>query len=250
MNPEVAAAGISAGAGLLGGLIGFAGGERQADRNEWNVARSNEANERIANENRNFQERMSNSAYQRAVEDLKAAGLNPMLAYAQGGASTPSGSTATMQAAHVEDSLGKGVSSALDSMRLRKEMKAVDSQTDLNKITESTVKAQEGVNLASAKEKQMQNEITKAMIPALKKQADVDLKRAIIDGNLVGVDAVLKRSGQAAGTLNDAAGVFKFWNKGKSIPIGGQTREKWPNAREQDEKRRQDQIDKANDLFK
>lgn len=47
-----------------------------------------------ANKNRDWQERMSGSAHQREVEDLKKAGLNPMLSIRHGGASTPSGAMA------------------------------------------------------------------------------------------------------------------------------------------------------------
>lgn len=78
---------IGAGIGALaGGALGFFGGSQ-----------TNASNAKQAQKNRDFQERMSSTAYQRAVEDMKKAGLNPALAYQQGGASSPSGSTAVMQ---------------------------------------------------------------------------------------------------------------------------------------------------------
>jgi len=94
----IAAAAITGGGALLGGLIGSSG-QRAA----------NKANERIARENRAFQERMSSTAYQRAATDLEKAGLNRILALGSP-ASSPGGSTAVMQ--NPKASIAAGVTSA------------------------------------------------------------------------------------------------------------------------------------------
>ena len=85
-SPEWIGAAIGAAGSILGGVLGSSG---QKD--------ANDANLQIAQENREFQERMSNTAYQRGTADMKAAGINPLMAGMKGGASTPSGATATMQ---------------------------------------------------------------------------------------------------------------------------------------------------------
>lgn len=66
-----------------------------------------------AMKNRGWQEYMSNTAYQRAVEDMKKAGLNPILAFQNGGASTPGGSAGTISGA----SMGAPSASALGVSR-------------------------------------------------------------------------------------------------------------------------------------
>lgn len=82
-------------------------------REQWNASQSSadKAMKFSADQaqiNREWQEQMSNTAYQRAVQDMRKAGINPMLAFSQGGASTPSGSapsgnSASMSKANVDD---------------------------------------------------------------------------------------------------------------------------------------------------
>lgn len=118
-------AGAIAGAQIGGELIG--GGITALSQHS-----ANRMNMRLAREQRDWEERMSSSAYQRAVEDMRRAGINPMLAISQGGASTPGGTAATVQPV---DALGRAVSSAGSKIANSLALEQQQANIDLTRAT-------------------------------------------------------------------------------------------------------------------
>lgn len=143
MDPIIGGALIGLGGNILGGLFGSSAQKR-----------ANKTNIQLQEKQLSWEERMSNTAYQRAVTDMKAAGINPMVAWQQGGASTPSTSAAQVIP---EDALARGVSSAADKAALVLQLKQMDANIALTNANAEKARAEAhtaGVTSANAKERQ------------------------------------------------------------------------------------------------
>lgn len=160
---ELADAFSGVGTGLLTGGLSLLGAQLTAQQshseNEWAMRES---------------ERLSSTAYQRATADLRAAGLNPMLAYMNGGASSPQ--AVGGQPADLAGAVTSGVSSAasavdrmLAAKRNQAEIKLMSAETNKS-IADALHKMESVKNLSTAREVDLAQAALAASNKALAKQ--------------------------------------------------------------------------------
>ncbi|WNK12631.1 MAG: DNA pilot protein [Microvirus sp.] len=142
---------------------------------------TNEMQHQMQQEQMQFQERMSSTAYQRASTDMKAAGLNPMM-MAHGGmnASSPAGSptSPTVKSGLDADAIQKAVSTAFGAMTQDAQVKNIQADTVKKKaeafseaMRPGLIKAQTGEHGARENLTQAESEWRRILFPVGRNEA-------------------------------------------------------------------------------
>lgn len=165
----------------------------------------NQASAKQAQDNRDFQERMSGTAHQREVADLKAAGLNPILSASGPGASTPTG--ASGEIASYGDGISKGLETAIAVKQQNKDFQLKDADIDNRnadtgnkKASEELIRNQSAQSAQDVKQKKLQNNI-------IEKTMESAIKKAKAEGDYSELNQIMGLINSGTGSLGNVIGI-------------------------------------------
>lgn len=225
------AMGASGALNLVGGMMGQSG---QQSANAQSMA----FNSQQAQINRDWQEHMSSTAYQRGMADMKAAGLNPILAANLGGASTPGGSAGSVTLGNPGAAMQQGMSGAGqaigNSAQYRASLMAAEkdsSTVDLNKASTTYTESNTDLN-KSANNKVVQDTATgRAQEDAARAAAEASRAAAAVSG--ANVNLINEQTNSAKMVNDDTSKYGVTRNEGIPAFIGRLLRNYGPKVMEQ-----------------
>jgi len=221
-----------AGGSLLGPVLGGLGSVIGGLFGQSGQSSANKANAREAARNRAFQERMSNTAYQRSAKDLEAAGLNRILALGSP-ASSPGGNMARFENTKkpLQEGINSGITNALQAKRQAAEIKLIQAQEAKTLAEAGNVPKQGALLDAQTKQLGAQYGLTEAQTSLAQAQvektkADKDLsrelaKKAVQETDIKRTEAQLAkfRMGLETALYEGNLGKTLYFLKELAIPI-------------------------------
>lgn len=153
-----------------------ASGQRDTNRQNLQIAREQmDFQERMVDQAQDFEKEQTSTAYQRAMDDMESAGLNPILAYKMGGAASATGKTAPGAAIPMQNpdtswqNFGSGLRDTVTTAS-----RAMTDQDERQRIRAETKRLGEQANLTNTQIHRTQEEMDKIRKEVKKIQAETE----------------------------------------------------------------------------